>query len=138
MKITKLYLPLIILGIIQIGTAVFFMLPDFIVEAVGFKTVKLELSVYQYVICSLYFSLGVLYILGAFIAEIRFSALVIVCIDIPLEVLSYWAGFPHMLLPYWLIFLFSIIIAIPCIFCFLHLKAGYSIANFKGNLDRRW
>jgi|GEM_PF-6743711 len=70
MKKSKLYLPLIILGIIQIGTAVFFMLPDFIVEPLGFKTVGLELSVYRYVVCTLYLSVGVLYIMGAFVAQI--------------------------------------------------------------------
>jgi hypothetical protein len=131
MKKTKLYLPLMLLGVIQVGTAIFFMLPDFMIETFGFKTVGLELSVYQYVVCSLYFSLGVLYIMGALIEEIRFSALVIVCIDIPLEILSYWVGFPHMSLSYWLIVLFSIIIAIPSVFCIFHLKANYGRAKLN-------
>jgi hypothetical protein len=131
MKKTRLYWPLAILGIIQIGTAIFFMLPDSIVEAIGFKTVKLELLVYLYVICSLYFSLGVLYLMGALMPEIRFTALIIACIDIPLEVLSYFAGFPHMSLSYLLIFFFSIIITIPCVFCYSHLIKNYCLAKFK-------
>lgn len=122
MKKIKLFLPLFILGIIQIGTAIFFMLPNNIVEAFGFKTVSLELSVYQYVVCSLYLSLGILFLMGAYMTEVRFSALIIACIDIPLEVVSYWAGFPNMSLPYWLIFFFSIIITIPCFFCLFYLK----------------
>lgn len=131
MKKSKLYLPLIILGIIQIGTAIFFMLPDFIVEPLGFKTVGLELSVYRYVVCTLYLSVGVLYIMGALVVQIRFYTLVIACIDIPLELLSYWAGFPHMPLPYYLIVLFSTIIAIPCLFCFFHLKKSYGMTEFN-------
>lgn len=122
MKNNKVYLPLVILGVIQLGTAIFFMLPNFIVEAIGFKTVPRELSVYLYVVCSLYFSIGVLYIIGAVKTEVKFSALVIVCIDIPLEVLSYFAGFPRMGLTYWVITFFSIMIIVPYIFCLFHLK----------------
>lgn len=131
MKKAKPYLPLLILGLIQVGTAIFFMLPDFIVEAFGFKTVSMDLSVYLYVVCALYFSLGVLYIMGAIMTKIRLSALVIACINIPLEVVSYWVGFPQMLLPYWLIFLFSIIIATPCVCCLFHLKMHYNMADYK-------
>jgi hypothetical protein len=131
MKKTKLYWPLIVLGIIQIGTAIFFMLPDNIVETIGFITVKSELLVYLYVICSLYFSLGVLYLMGALMAEVRFPALIIACIDIPLEVLSYLAGFPHMSPPYWLIYFFCIIIIIPCAFCYYHLIKNYCLTKIK-------
>lgn len=137
MKNNKIYLPLVILGVIQIGTAIFFMLPNFIIQAVGFITVPEELDVYLYVVCSLYFSVGVLYIIGAFITEVKFSALIIVCVDIPLEAVSYFAGFPRMHLPYWLISMFSIIIIIPFIFCLLHLQRNYRITGgnyggFKG------
>ncbi len=128
---TRLYWPLIILGCIQIGTAIFFMLPSNIVEAIGFKTVESELLVYLYVICSLYFSLGVLYLMGAKMVEVRLPALVIACINIPLEVVSYFAGFPHMSLPYWLIIFFSLSITIPCGFCFYYLIKNYCIAKFK-------
>lgn len=130
MRIIKPYVPLIILAIIQIGTAIFFMLPDFIVQSIGFKTVGMELLVYKYVICSLYFSLGVLYVMGAFIEGAMMPALVIVCVDIPLEVISYWAGFSKMPLSKALIFIFSIIIVIPSIFCFFKLK-DYKLEKFK-------
>ncbi len=131
MKKTKLYWPLVILGIIQIGTAIFFMLPDNIVAAIGFKTVNLELSVYLYVVCSLYFSLGVLYLMGAHLAEVRFPALIIACVDIPLEVVSYLTGFPHMSISYWLIIFFCLIITIPFVFCCFHLLKNYCLAKAK-------
>lgn len=131
MKKTKLYWPLIVLGIIQIGTAIFFMLPDYIIEPIGFMTVKSELLVYLYVVCSLYFSLGVLYLMGALMVEVRLPALIIACIDIPLEVLSYFAGFPHMSLPYWLISFFSIILIIPCAFCYYHLIKKDCLTKLK-------
>jgi hypothetical protein len=125
-KQNTLYFPLFLLGLIQISSAIFFMLPDFIVETFGFKTVGVDLIVYRYVVCSLYFSLGILYLLGAYFSVIQLSALIIVCIDIPLEILSYWIGFPSMSLPYWLIFLFSVILVVPSAFCFFHLITKYS------------
>lgn len=125
MQKTKQYWPLTLLGIIQTGTAIFFLLPDSIVEAFGFRTVNLELSVYLYIICSLYFSLGVLYLLGTHFTEVRFAALVIACINAPLEAASYFVGFPHMSIPYWIITLFSMCIIILGAFCFFHLKKNY-------------
>lgn len=131
MQKTKQYWPLTFMGINQIGTAIFFLLPDIIVETFGFKTVNLELSVYLYVVCAFYFTLGVLYMLGTYFTEVRFAALVIVCVDAPLEAASYFAGFPHMSIPYWLIFLFSLCIIIPGALCFFHLKKHYS-DKFRG------
>lgn len=127
MKQNKIFWPLMILGLIQIGTAIFFMLPASIVEAVGFISVSSELLVYVYVVCSLYFSLGILYLMGARMDGVRFPALMIACIDIPLEIMSYVVGFPHMSIPYWMIFLFCIIIMIPCIFCYYYLIRNYCL-----------
>jgi hypothetical protein len=121
------------MGINQIGTAIFFLLPKSIVEAFGFRAVNLELSVYLYVVCAFYFTLGVLFLLGTHFKEIRFAALIILCVDAPLEAAAYFAGFPHMSIPYWIITLFCLCIIIPGTLCFFHLKKHYS-DKFHGTL----
>lgn len=126
MQKTKQYWPLTFMGINQIGTAIFFLLPSMIVETFGFKTVNSESLVYLYVVCAFYFTLGVLFLLGTHFKEIRFAALIILCVDVPLEAAAYFAGFPHMAIPYWIITLFGLCIIIPGAFCFFHLKQHYS------------
>lgn len=129
MKSNKLHIPLLLLGFIQIGSAVFFMMPDAIVEAVGFKAVPEVLDVYKYVVCSLYFSIGILYVSGAINLRSRFMALLIACVDIPLELLSYWTGFPKMGVGTWLILIFSVAIALPCALCMKDLQIYFKVRH---------
>jgi hypothetical protein len=126
MQKTKQYWPLTFMGINQIGTAIFFLLPKSVIEAFGLRAVNLELSVYLYVVCAFYFTLGVLFLLGTHFKEVRFAALIILCVDAPLEAAAYFAGFPHMSIPYWIISLFGLCIIIPGAFSFFHLKKNYS------------
>lgn len=136
MKDAKYFWPLFLFAFIQIGSAIFFLFPKTIVEATGFKTLPAELSVYQFCICALYFSVGVLFLLGAVDKNARRTALIIACVDALLEVVSYFAGLPQMGFPIWMTTIFSLCIAIPGVLCGIHLvRMHRNSANLMTNKE---
>lgn len=112
---------LLILAIIQIATAFGMVLSLIWPNIYTLKTLQNDLSIYCLVLASLYAALGLLYLLGSINDKHRETALIIACINIPLEIISYWLGFPKVPIPFWLILIFSIAIGIPCYFCFIDL-----------------
>jgi hypothetical protein len=114
----KKHKPLLILAIIQISTALGMVLTLIWPNIYTLKTLQNDLSIYCFVLASLYAALGILYLLGSVNDKHRDTALIIACINIPLEILSYWVGFPKVPIPYWSILIFSLAIGIPCYFCF--------------------
>jgi hypothetical protein len=113
--------PLLILAIIQIATAFGMILSLIWPNIYTLKTLQNELSIYCLVLASLYAALGFLYLLGSIINKHRETALIVACINIPLEIISYWIGFPKVPIPFWLILIFSLAIGIPSYFCFMDL-----------------
>jgi hypothetical protein len=111
--------PLLILAIIQIVSAFGMVLSLIWPNINTLKTLQNELSIYCLVLASLYAALGFLYLLGSILNKHRETALIIACINIPLEIISYWIGFPKVPIPFWLILIFSLAIGIPCYFCFM-------------------
>lgn len=117
----KKMISLIILSIIQISTAISAVATSW-TELIGLKTLNGDFAVYKYVISSLYFSVGVLYLIGAINLEYRKAALLIACVDVILEIISFWVGFSVIELPIWLMMLFSLSIGIPGLLCFIELR----------------
>jgi hypothetical protein len=109
------------LAFVQVGTAVAILIPGAL-PAFGIKAPPPDLALYLYFCASLYFALGLLYLLGALKAEYRKAALTVAPVDVLLELLSLVFGFPLMGAPYWLIAVFSLALLVPGILCLLGLK----------------
>ena len=109
------------LAFVQIATAVGIMIPGAL-PIFGIMVPPPNLTLYLYFCASLYFSLGLLYLLGALKAEYRKAALTIAPVDVLLEILSLAFGFPPMQAPLWLIVVFSLVLLVPGVFCLLGLR----------------
>ncbi len=131
------YKPLFILALIQFISAIGMVLSLIWPNIYTLKTLQNDLSIYCLVLASLYAALGFLYLLGSISFKHRETAIIVACVNIPLEIISYWIGFPKVPIPYWLILVFSLVIGIPCYFCFRDLlkirreknDVGYEISK---------
>lgn len=86
---------LLLLGVIQTGTgltALFSYKKD---EMFGVKTLKGDLAVHRYMLVSLWLSVGILYLLGAFYQTFTLAALVLGIINVLFEIIGYWLGFKN-------------------------------------------
>jgi hypothetical protein len=113
---------LLILGIMQIFTAVLMLISSLVPEFAGIRTLGSDLSLYRYLFFSLYLCIAILFLVGAVNKDCRKAALLIACIDLPLELISAWAGLAHLSGAFWFLFASSVIFAVVTIVCFLELK----------------
>jgi hypothetical protein len=112
---------LLFLGFVQVSTAIAFVLstlfPDLFFSLFYVKVLDNDLAVYRYVISALYFSLGALFLTGAFVKRYVKIASLIAVIDFSLEIISYWFGFNRAGMPLPLILFFIAAVFIPSCFC---------------------
>ena len=83
---------LIILAIIQIftGINIFISKKE---KILGMKMLTDELSIFRYLLSSLWISVSVIYVLGALNTAYFMGATILGIVNIILEIISYWAGF---------------------------------------------
>lgn len=113
---------LIILGIIQIITAIMFLTATKKDEILGLKVLTKDLSVYRYLLSSLWISVSLIYLLGAFNTAYFIGATTLGIVNIILEIISYWAGFSkNKNLPKWYPPFGTIVMSIPLILMVLNL-----------------
>jgi len=84
---------LIILAIIQVITSIALFSSSKKDEMFGMKMLTKELSIFRYILSSLWISVSVIYILGAWNTEYFKAATILGIVNIVLEIISYWAGF---------------------------------------------
>lgn len=84
---------LIILAVIQIATAITIFFSSKQDEMFGMKMLTKELSIFRYLLSSLWISVSVIYVLGALNTAYFMGATTLGIVNIILEVISYWAGF---------------------------------------------
>lgn len=113
---------LITLSIIQIITAIMFLASSKKDEILGMKVLTKELSVYRYLLSSLWISVSLIYLLGAFNTAYFIGATTLGIVNIILEIISYWAGFSkNKNLPKWYPPVGTIVMSIPLILMVLNL-----------------
>lgn len=86
---------LLLLGVIQIFTAFSTFFSYTKDEIFGIRTLKDDMAVHRYMLTSLWISVGVIYLLGAFYNTFTVTALLLGIINITLEIIGYWFGFKH-------------------------------------------
>lgn len=84
---------LIILAVIQIATSITIFFSSKQDEMFGMKMLTKELSIFRYLLSSLWISVSVIYILGAVNPVYFMGETTLGIVNIVLEIISYWAGF---------------------------------------------
>jgi hypothetical protein len=84
---------LIIIAVIQIATAITLFSSSKQDEMFGMKMLTKELSIFRYLLSSLWISVSVIYVLGALNSAYFMGATTLGIVNIVLEIISYWAGF---------------------------------------------
>jgi len=113
---------LIILAFIQIFTGLSMFFSSREDEILGIKTLGKELSLFRYLLSSLWISVSVIYVLGAFNTTYFMGASVLGIVNIILEIISYWAGFSkNRNMPKWYPPVASLLMATPLILIILNL-----------------
>jgi ABC-type phosphate/phosphonate transport system permease subunit len=84
---------LLLLGIIQIftGTSMFYSTSKD--EILGVKTLKGDLSIHRYMLTSLWISVGIIYLIGAFNKNVAITASLLGTLNVIFEIIGYWFGF---------------------------------------------
>ena len=112
---------LIILAVIQIftGINIFISKKE---KILGIKMLTDELSIFRYLLSSLWISVSVIYVLGIFNTEYFIGATILGIVNIVLEIISYWAGFSkNKNLPKWYAPVGTIVMGTPLILMILNL-----------------
>lgn len=85
-------------------------------EIIGIKMLTKELSIFRYLLSSLWISVSVIYVLGVFDKAFFMGATILGIVNIVLEIISYWAGFGKMRnLPKWYPWVGTIVMSIPLV-----------------------
>lgn len=84
---------LIILGIIQIFTAISVLTTTTEKETFGLRMLIKEQSIFRYLLTSLWLTVSIIYFIGAFNWEYFKAASLMAIVNIILEIISYWVGF---------------------------------------------
>lgn len=107
---------LIILAIIQIITSISIFSSSKKDEILGIKMLTKELSIYRYLLSSLWLSVSVIYVFGVFNTVYFNGAITLGIVNIVLEILSYWAGFSkNKNIPKWYPPVGTIVMTIPLV-----------------------
>ncbi|MHC1683383.1 MAG: hypothetical protein AB6733_10585 [Clostridiaceae bacterium] len=114
-------LGLFILGIIQIVTGISMFLSAYKDEMFGVKTLKGSLSLYRYMLTSLWISVGIIYLAGAFINIFTIAALSLGVMNVVFEIIGYWTGFMGNKKYWWYPYAGTLVMGIPGVLCIIKL-----------------
>ena len=113
---------LAILASIQIYTSISMFFSSRKDEILGIKTLSEDMSIFRYLLSSLWISISVLYILGVFSSTYFIGASVVGIVNITLEIICYWVGFSkNRKIPKWYPPVGTIVMAIPLVLIVLNL-----------------
>lgn len=127
---------LIILALIQSFTGISMFFSSKKDEVLGIKTLARELSIFRYLLSSLWISVSVIYMLGVLNSEYFMGATVLGVVNISLEIISYWAGFSkNRNMPKWYPPIATVVMMIPLILIILNLSNGKYVHKTYINRD---
>lgn len=113
---------LIILAAIQIYTSISMLFSSRKDEILGIKTLSEDMSIFGYLLSSLWLSVSVIYVLGILNPAYLMGAVVLGIVNITLEIVCYWGGFSkNRKIPKWYPPVGTIVMGIPLILIILYL-----------------
>ncbi len=92
---------LLLLGIIQIVTAIMIFASVRRPTLAGIATLPYVLSNYRYMLTALWLSVGITFVSGAFHEAIAPGAVLLGVVNVVLEIVGYWTAVLEKLLPRW-------------------------------------
>jgi hypothetical protein len=118
---------LLLLGLIQIVTGISSFFSSSKDEIFGVKTLKADLSVHRYMLTSLWISVGIIYLLGAFNRSFTLTASLLGVLNVAFEIIGYWAGFRNNKKFWWYPYAGTFLMGFCGILCFLYFFENINI-----------
>ncbi|MGL5641509.1 MAG: hypothetical protein ACRDDM_04530 [Paraclostridium sp.] len=111
---------LLLLGVTQIVTGISMFISSYKEDIFGIKTLKGDLSIYRYMLTSLWISVGIIYLIGAFSKNFALAASLLGILNVIFEVIGYWAGFRNNKKLWWYPYIGTIFMGISGVLCLLY------------------
>lgn len=112
---------LLLLGAIQIFTGISMFFSSYKDEILGVKTLKGDLSIHKYMLTSLWISVGIIYLIGAFNKSFAVPASLLGVLNATFEIIGYWAGLKNNKKFWWYPYVATALMGFCGVLCLLYL-----------------